>query len=66
MGNLYIGSTQIAIKSARRQVENNLKDLRAKQAQVKPETYAGTHIISFYEEKITSQQITLGWLQKAL
>jgi len=66
MGKLYIGNTSIAINHAIRQVQKNLQELQVKRARIKPTSYAGGEIISFYEEKIASQKITLDWLEKAL
>lgn len=66
MSNLYLGTTSIAIKHAIKQVQKNLAQLQAKQSKINPTAYAGKQIISFYEEKIVSQQITLDWLKKAL
>lgn len=66
MGNLVVGTDVIVIKDAVKQVNKNIRQLRSKMLAVDINGYAGAKIVSFYKEKIESQQITLAWLEKAL
>lgn len=66
MGNLVVGTDIIVIKDAINQVNKNIHELHSKMIGVDSKGYAGAKIVSFYEEKIKSQQITLSWLKKAL
>lgn len=65
MGNLHMGTDTIAIKDAIHQVQKNIEDLRTKKGLTDLHGYAGLKIISFCEEKIASQLVTLAWLKSA-
>lgn len=66
MKKLHMGTDVIAIKDAMHRVQKNIEDLRTKKGLTDLHGYAGLKIITFYEEKIASQLVTLAWLKSAL
>jgi len=66
MGTLYVGTEGIVVKDAIKQVNRNIFELQEKLDSLIATNYLTSHMKGFYEAKLESQKITLGWLESAL
>ena len=63
---INIGTDQISVKDAVRQVKHNINELQRKLSEVSKSDYLSDQIQHFYQRKLDTQKTTLEWLERAL